>query len=209
MHISSKNIFKNFKLYLWKIDESEKDLEQGLSINESLRKKLDCLRSEEHRKGVLSVRQLMKVANIKESDLYYDSAGAPNLKSGKFISITHSKYFSGIVLSDYQIGVDIESFREKIIRVGPKFLNYKENSAIGKIEELTFIWTAKEAVYKAFRNPGISFSKQINIEKPYNAKKKGRASISHKNQCKFYDLVSIKLDSNIVTIAYKKNDIFD
>ena len=204
MHISSKNIFKNFKLYLWKIDESEKDLEQGLSINESLRKKLDCLRSEEHRKGVLSVRQLMKVANIKESDLYYDSSGAPNLRSGKFISFTHSKYFSGIVLSDYQIGVDIESYREKIIIIAAKFLHSKENSAIGKIEELTFIWTAKEAVYKAPRNPGISFSKQINIDKPYKSQKDNSASVFHNDKYKLFDLTSINLDSHIVTIAHEK-----
>ena len=205
MQFLLKNSFKTFKLYLWKIDESEKELEKGVLINESLRKRLDSLKSKEHRKGVLSVRQLMKVAGIMESDLYYNSKGAPNLISGKYISISHSKYFSGIGLSDFQIGIDIESFREKIIKIGPKFLNIKENSAFGKIEELTFIWTAKEATYKAFRTPGISFSEQINIDKPYNSEKVSRASVFHNNQYKFYDIVSIKLDSHIVNVAHEKN----
>jgi phosphopantetheinyl transferase len=205
MQFLLKNSFKTFKLYLWKIDESEKELEKGVLINESLRKRLDSLKSKEHRKGILSIRQLMKIAGIIESDLYYDSNGAPNLKSGKYISISHSKYFSGIGLSDFQIGIDIESFREKIIKIGPKFLNIKENSALGKIEELTFIWTAKEATYKAFRTPGISFSEQINIDKPYNSEKVSRASVFHNNQYKFYDIVSIKLDSHIVNVAHEKN----
>ena len=73
MQFLLKNSFKTFKLYLWKIDESEKELEKGVLINESLRKKLDNCKSKEHRKGILSVRQLMKIANIKEREFYYDS----------------------------------------------------------------------------------------------------------------------------------------
>ena len=141
MQFLLKNSFKTFKLYLWKIDESEKELEKGVLINESLRKKLDNCKSKEHRKGILSVRQLMKIANIKEREFYYDSNGVPNLRYGKHISISHSKYLSGIILSDFQIGIDIESYREKILKIGPKFIHIKETSALGKLEELTFIWT--------------------------------------------------------------------
>ena len=204
MQFFPKTIFKNFKIYLWKIDESERNLEKGIIIDESLRKRLDSIKSKEHRKGILSVRQLMKVADITGSDLYYDSNGVPNLKSGKYISISHSKYFSGIGLSDFQIGIDIESFRNKILKIGPKFTNEDENYALGKIEDLTFIWTAKEAVYKAFRTPGISFSDQIHVGQLKKYKKKQLARVVHNNQFKFYDLTSFKLNSNIITIALEK-----
>jgi len=204
MQFLLKNSFKTFKLYLWKIDESEKELEKGIIIDESLRKRLDSMKSKEHRKGILSVRQLMKVADITGSDLYYDSNGAPHLRYGKHISISHSKYLSGIILSDFQIGIDIESYREKILKIGPKFIHAKETSALGKLEELTFIWTAKEAIYKAFCKSGISFSEQININKPYNHEKASSASVFYNNKYNLYDLTSVKLDSHIVTIAQKK-----
>ena len=204
MQFLLKNSFKTFKLYLWKIDESEKELEKGVLINESLRKKLDNCKSKEHRKGILSVRQLMKIANIKEREFYYDSNGVPNLRYGKHISISHSKYLSGIILSDFQIGIDIESYREKILKIGPKFIHAKETSALGKLEELTFIWTAKEAIYKAFCKPGISFSEQININKPYNPKKASSATVFYNNKYNLYNLISFRLDSHIVTIAQEK-----
>ena len=146
----------------------------------------------------------MKIAKITENTLYYDSNGAPGLKSGKNISISHSKYYSGLVISDFQIGIDIEFYRNKILKIGPKFININENYALGKIEDLTFIWTVKEAVYKAFRVPGISFSKQIKISHPYNFENTPFASVFHNNQYKLYDLSSFKLNSNIITIAHEK-----
>ena len=146
----------------------------------------------------------MKIAKITENTLYYDSNGAPSLKSGKNISISHSKYYSGLVISDFQIGIDIEFYRNKILKIGPKFINIDENYALGKIEDLTFIWTVKEAVYKAFRVPGISFSKQIKISHPYNSENTPFASVFHNNQYKLYDLSSFKLNSNIITIAHEK-----
>jgi len=203
MPFISKTNFKNFDLYLWKIEESEIRLENGITITTSLRERLKSMRSEEHRKGILSVRQLMKVADVLESDLYYDSDGSPNLKSNKHISISHSKYLSGIVLSDFQIGIDIESCREKINKIAPRFLHEKEHFALGKIEDLTYVWTAKEAIYKAFRTSGINFSKQICVDKPCNSAKAGQGKVLFNDQFRFFELSYIKLDSHFVTIAYE------
>ncbi|MDG2372209.1 MAG: 4'-phosphopantetheinyl transferase superfamily protein [Flavobacteriaceae bacterium] len=205
MPFISKTNFNNFNLYLWKIEESEVTLENGIAISSALRERLKSARSEEHRKGILSVHQLMKVADVLESDLYYDSDGCPNLKFNKYISISHSKYFSAIVLSEFQIGVDIEFCREKIIRIAPRFLHNKEHFALGKIEELTYVWTAKEAIYKAFRTSGINFSKQIYIDKPFDEGKVREGKVVYNDQHKLFELSSIKFDSHFVTIAYEKN----
>ena len=205
MPFISKTNFKNFSLYLWKIEESERKLENGITITTSLRERLKSMRSEEHRKGILSVRQLMKVADVLESEMYYDSFGAPSLKSNKHISISHSKYFSGIALSDFQIGIDIEYCREKIIKITPRFLHEKEHFAIGKIEDSTYVWTAKEAIYKAFRTSGINFSKQICVDKPFNSGKVGEGTVFYDDQYRLFELSSIKFDSHFVTIAYEKN----
>lgn len=206
MPFLSKTNFKHFKLFLWKIDETESDLENDIFITSSLQEKLDKMKSAQHRKGILSVRHLMKLANILESDLYYDSFGAPNLKSKRFISISHSKYFSGIALSFIPIGLDIEACRKKIIRIAPKFIHNQELDAMGDIEKLTYIWTSKEALYKAFRTPGINYSNQLNIIHPFEFKKKGQGIIYYQNKFFIYELSSTKIDNHYVTIAYKKTD---
>jgi len=197
--------FNNFKFYLWNIIETEKKLENGIITN-SLKLKLSKIKSEEFRKGILSVRHLMKVAKIDEDDLYYSVNGAPNLKSGENISISHSKNFSGIVISKNRIGIDIESFRKKILNISSKFLNEKEKFAIGEIDKLTLIWTAKESIYKAFRTPGISFSKQLYIYGINDREKKAFGKVEYKNQYKIYEISYIKLGLNYITIANEKVD---
>ncbi len=205
MPLTTNYNFNNFKLYLWNINETEKDLKNGVITN-SLRMRLSKIKSEEFRKGILSVRHLMKVANIQEDDLYYSVDGAPNLKSGENISISHSKNFSGIVIGKNRIGIDIESFRKKILNVSLKFLNEKEKFAIGEIDKLTLIWTAKESIYKAFRTPGISFSKQLYIYGINDQKKKAYGKLEYKNQLKFYEISYIKLGFNYITVAHEKID---
>ena len=49
--------FNNFKLYLWNISETEKNLENEILTN-SLKLRLSKIKSEEFRKGILSVRHL-------------------------------------------------------------------------------------------------------------------------------------------------------
>ena len=203
MPLTTNYNFNNFKLYLWNINETEKDLKNGVITN-SLRMRLSRIKSEEFRKGILSVQHLMKVANIDEDDLYYSVNGSPNLKSGEYISISHSKNFSGIVIGKSKIGIDIESFRKKILNISLKFLNEKEKFAIGEIDKLTLIWTAKESIYKAFRTPGISFSKQLYIYGINDQKKKAYGKLEYKNQLKLYEISYIKLGLNYITIAQEK-----
>ena len=197
--------FNKFKLYLWNISETEKKLENGIVTN-SLKLRLSKIKSEEFRKGILSVRHLMKVANIDEDDIYYSVDGAPNLKSGEHISISHSKNFSGIVISKNRIGIDIESFRKKILNISSKFLNKKEKFAIGEMDKLTLIWTAKESIYKAFRTAGISFSKQLYIYGINEKEKKAFGKIEYNNQSKLYEITYIKIGLNYITIANEKVD---
>jgi len=204
MPFVSKFNFEKFNLYLWKIQESEDVLKAGIKMNFSLKERLNCSGNLEHRKRILSIYQLLKTAGISEADLSHNSLGAPVLKSGLNISISHSKLYSGIVLSSFNVGIDIEYFRSKIINISPKFLNPNENSAKGNIEKLTLIWTSKEAIYKAYSKKELSFSKQIKIDKPFVIDKICSGSVLFNDEVKIYGLSTFKLDSHIVTVAYEK-----
>ena len=57
--------------------------------------------------------------------MFYDENGKPHLKDGKHISITHSFTFSGVIVSDAEVGIDIEKQRDKIAIIAHKFIDYE------------------------------------------------------------------------------------
>ena len=60
------NLDEDFKLYFWKIVESEKELSLGLKFNSVLKEKISAKKSLDHRKGILSIRQLLKKTDISK-----------------------------------------------------------------------------------------------------------------------------------------------
>ncbi|MCB0375902.1 MAG: 4'-phosphopantetheinyl transferase superfamily protein, partial [Sinomicrobium sp.] len=135
-------------------------------LTENCRERLAAMRSEVHRRGFLSVRQLLRVAGYAASEVYYDAFGKPHLTDGNHISVTHSFTFSGIIISgDREVGIDIEKQRDKIRKIADKFVGYEWNylSADRLIEKLTLIWCAKESLYKSFGVEGLSFKRHCSV----------------------------------------------
>ncbi len=146
---------------IWKITESYNDLMAPLTLKpESLNRVLG-MKSELHQRGFLSVRHLLRSFGYTDQDLYYNTNGKPHLKDGKHISITHSFTFSGVIISDYEVGIDIEKQREKIAIIAHKFVDYEfqylKIDDAEYIKKLTTIWGVKESLYKLFATPGMLF----------------------------------------------------
>ncbi|AUC83175.1 4'-phosphopantetheinyl transferase superfamily protein [Lacinutrix sp. Bg11-31] len=146
---------------IWKIEESYDVLFSALDLKpESLTRVLG-MKSELHQRGFLSVRHLLREFGYTDQDLYYDKNGKPHLKDGKHISITHSFTFSGVIVSDVEVGIDIEKQREKIGVIAKKFVNYEfqylSEDQSDYIRRLTVIWGIKESLYKLFATPGMLF----------------------------------------------------
>ena len=197
------NLDQHFKLYFWNIIESEKELRVGLKFNSMLKEKINKKKSLDHRKGILSIRQLLKETGISNENQYYDDIGRPFLNDGRHISFSHSKKLSGIVISDKEIGIDIEMNQSKILNISRKFLNIKEKNFLIKkdIHQITKIWTAKEAVYKAFKVNGIIFSEQIVIDAFDKNSKEGLARVFFKNQIFKFHLFFFKIRNYSCTVA--------
>ena len=66
------------------------------------------------------------------------------------------------------MGIDIEKQRPKILKIAHKFTTLQEYSTLANqdaiIRKLTVVWGTKEAVYKSFAHPGISFLEHIFVE---------------------------------------------
>ena len=164
--ISIKN---NTSIYLWKIDEEISDLKENLFLNEVSLSKLTNMKSTSHIKGFLAVRRLLKYLNYSDSDLFYDAFGKPFLKDGKKISISHSHNFACIIISENNVGIDIELKNEKILKNIPMLfkedfiLNFKGNKE-DAITLTTFAWSIKEAIFKLIPENDVSFKDNISIQ---------------------------------------------
>ncbi len=146
---------------IWKITESYEDLIRPIILKEESLTRVLGMKSELHQRGFLSVRHLLAEFEYTDEDLFYDDNGKPHLRDGKHISITHSFTFSGIIVSDNEVGIDIEKQREKIKIIAHKFVDYEfdylDKEADGYIKKLTVIWGIKESLYKLYATPGMLF----------------------------------------------------
>lgn len=159
---------KTTKVLIWKIEESYEFLSEGISLTNHCRERVDSMKSDLHRRGFMSVRHLLAEAGYTDHDLYYDEKGKPHLTDNKHISITHSFIFSAIIISDQEVGIDIEKQRQKILKIAHKFTPIEEYRTLANddavMRKLTMVWGAKESLYKSFARKGVSFLEHVYVE---------------------------------------------
>ncbi|MGB5499986.1 MAG: 4'-phosphopantetheinyl transferase superfamily protein [Maribacter sp.] len=186
-------------VYIWKIEESENDLAQGITLTPHCQNRFNSMKSEMHRRGFLSIRHLMAEAGYEDKDLYYDNAGKPHLHDGKYISITHSHHFTGIIISDKdEVGIDIEMQRKIITRIAHKFTPIEAYDHITDINDLvrkfTIVWGCKESLYKIYATVGLSFLSHIYIQDFEFSDKKIQGQINYKDDISHYELKYLEFE---------------
>ncbi len=199
----------NTKVLIWKIEESFEDLQQNIILTDNCKSRIAGMKSELHRRGFLSVRQLLNVAGYEASDLYYDDYGKPHLKDDKHISITHSFIFSGIIISsNIEVGIDIEKQREKISIIAHKFVNYEYNYLTDSdVRKLTVVWCVKESLYKVFATHGMSFIQHTKVI-PFGLDEcKTVGWIHYKSKIEKYNVDFFEFEGFTCAYALKVNEI--
>ena len=158
------NIDHSTKLAIWHIIETEDFFLNKVSIQNNIthwHKRL------QHLAGRYLLQELypdfpyhlMEIADTKKPFL-------PNEKY--FFSISHCGDYAAVIVSKKnRVGVDIELVNPKIELIKHKFLNEKEFLLPEKnnLQQLTLLWSCKEAVFKWYGNGGIDFKKQIILKK--------------------------------------------
>lgn len=156
------------KVLIWKIEETFEELSKEIQLTDHCQNRVGGMKSDLHRRGFMSVRHLLAAEGYTDFDLFYDENGKPHLHNGKHISITHSFIFSAIIISDLEVGIDIEKQRAKILRIAHKFTPIEEYRTLANedaiMRKLTLVWCAKESLYKSFAHPGVSFIQNIYVE---------------------------------------------
>ena len=200
------------KVYLWKIDESETDLSKGIELTPHCQNRMEGMKSEMHRRGFLSIRHLMGVAGYVDADLFYDENGKPHLKDGKRISITHSNHFTGIIISDrFEVGIDIEKQRDKILRIAHKFTPMAEYRTMANTEalirKLTVVWGCKEALYKIYSESGLSFLHHIVIKDFRLSDTETTGEILYQGQTSDYEIFFLEFEGFTLVYALRTTEL--
>ncbi len=82
-------------------------------------------------------------------------------------SISHSYPYVAAVISRFQkVGIDIQVYRDKIVRLKDKFLSLEEQELCqNEVDALTLSWCSKEAVFKWSGSSAIDFIHHMPIQK--------------------------------------------
>ncbi|WP_299062063.1 4'-phosphopantetheinyl transferase superfamily protein [uncultured Polaribacter sp.] len=203
----SLTVNNNTKVLVWKIDESFNELNKNVLLTHKSRTRLESMKSELHQKGFLSVRHLLKEVGYTDEDLMYDEFGKPHLKDGKYISITHSFTFSGLIISDeLHVGIDIEMQRDKILKIAHKFTPIEEYKTIANhdalISKLTIVWGAKESLYKIYGKKKLLFLHNIYIEDFKFEDQKTTGTIRYNGEEFSYNIEFLEFDGFTCVFAY-------
>ena len=194
------------KVLIWKIEETLDWLSDGIELTSNCQSRVDGMKSEIHKRGFMSIRHLFAELGYTDHDLYYDYNGKPHLKDGKCISITHSFNFTAIIISEDEVGVDIEKQRNKILKIAEKFTPLKEYHTLANeealIRKLTIVWGAKESIYKLYAQPGLGFLQHINIADFDFDTKKTTGKVYFKGEKSDYNLEFLEFEG--FTCVYAK-----
>lgn len=141
----------NTELFLWKITESVEELSGFIPDGkELLDKARNSFKSDARRKEWLAVRALLQSTPYSNYKITYSTNGAPKLDSNKkHISISHTKEFVALAISDERVGIDFEREERNALNVAKLFLKEKEYEKIDNDRnEALRLWTVKEASFK-------------------------------------------------------------
>jgi 4'-phosphopantetheinyl transferase len=195
------------QIYVWKIEESFEDLFDSVALNDFSLIRLNNMKSESHQKGFLAVRMLLQHCGYVDYDLFYHVSGKPFLKDGKHISISHSNLFSVIVVSNQNVGIDLEIVKDKVLRIASRFMDISHLDDLSREEQLikaTIIWGIKEAIFKLKNEIGISFPDHI-FESPFSLDdKKSKATLRFNNQVESFRIFFETIENYVLVYAFEK-----
>jgi phosphopantetheinyl transferase len=160
-----QNINETAHLAIWSIQEPASFFETDVQL-------AIPIANEERRTQHLAVRLLFKLM-MPEADLsqlVMADNGKPYLIGLPFhFSFSHCKGYAACAVDNQPVGIDIEIIHPRIAKVAHKFLNVSEKAMIAGLDEqeqlnqMAFLWAAKEAMYKKHEQLGIDFAKDFNI----------------------------------------------
>ncbi|HMR82213.1 MAG TPA: 4'-phosphopantetheinyl transferase superfamily protein [Niabella sp.] len=165
-----QDINETTRLGIWKIEEEEAFFKVLVPLHREVTHPHKRL---QHLAGRFLLRYLF--ADFPSHQVQIADTRKPFLPGEAYhFSISHcGDYAAAIVSRDHRVGIDIEIPTDKVGRIRHKFISAEEEEAIrpATSEDLTLVWSAKEAVFKWHGDGEVDFRKHIQL-KSYDAGKR-------------------------------------
>lgn len=164
-------LYKHFETPLggqvgvWKISESLQELESVISLAEDELAIYRQFRFEGRKREWLAVRCLLARMLGYYTPVHYLPSGKPFIE-GCHISISHTKGYVGVSLSEKPTAIDLEYPSSRVEPLVHRFVSEAEMSMVdagNKVLSYLLIWSAKEAIYKLYDQPGVIFSQDLYV----------------------------------------------
>lgn len=156
----------NTRIAVWKLHEKPAYFLHKLSLSEDEVQEYNALN---HRKAIefLITRYLLHLIHPEHERIVIrkDGYGKPHLQDNSYhISLSHSNGYAAAILSKKNVGVDIQTYVDKIYRIKDRFINEQEKVEEDDIIHLHLIWGAKECIYKGYGKRSISLKDNITVQ---------------------------------------------
>ena len=193
--------FPNTRILIWQITETIDILLSKIQLDNSSQQILDLKKNEIHKKQFLAIRNILELMSSEKYLVSYSEIGKPYLNSKKNISVTHAGSYAALIVSDKQVGIDLEEFGEKIKKIKKKFLDVELDYPIDlSISNLLVYWNIKESIFKSLENKPMDFRKNI-VVLPLE-KENNKVKSWYINNDEIYSFCSYYKVSKNYTLAY-------
>lgn len=160
------------------------------------------IKGEGRRREFLAARLLLHTMSGRpeRGELIKDEDGKPHLRDATFhVSISHTAGYAAAIAHPNPCGVDVQRIVPRIRRLAGKFVGPGEQLQLTpkfELRQLHLIWSAKEAMYKAFGRRQIDFKEHLYVDfGPFTAQttsgtaflKKGDAEMLFDLNFRIYD----------------------
>ena len=155
---------------LWHITETEDWLRKNVALFSPETKGLSLIKGEGRRREFLAARMLLHYMSGRSvrGELFKDDAGKPHLKDSLFhISISHTVNYAAAIAHPNPCGIDVQRIVPRIRRMADKFIGPEERPQLipeHELLQLHLIWSAKEAMYKAFGRRQLDFKDHLVVD---------------------------------------------
>ncbi len=137
----------NACIYFWHITESCDELSKLIADNGILLAKAqDKFKAVNRQREWLATRALLQQTPYNEEEILYKENGQPYL-AGNYMSISHTKDYAAIAISEEPIGIDIEK-RGRNAQAAAKIVLQPHEIEETPAEEMLHMWVVKEAAFK-------------------------------------------------------------
>ena len=148
------------ELIIWRMDET---LEELLEMSQHhYDHEIENISNEVRKKERIISRFLLETLVGRKVEVKYADSGKP-ICDGVHFSISHTKNFVAVIVSNKPVGVDIEYKSDRIFRITEKFMHPDELKTLSECSEkqkfALICWCAKETVYKIIEENGVDFAK--------------------------------------------------